>query len=176
MVRKYNLDINFRKINMKIFNIFFALALITPLAINTMQSIDDEDYEWDFVLPTVDAKNGKGKTIDRLHFTKHALDRMQQRQVSEKDACWVATHGNRHATDKTKATKLCVDTKKRIGVVLDDSTNVVITVYNNMSKEKRDRRLEKIKNKKNAPAAPAQTKPPLRSSAIDMAEFDAFKL
>ncbi len=162
---------------MKLYTALVSLLLISPFAINAMQSVEDyEDEDWDLVLQTHNEQEDKGKRIEQFRFSRHALDRMKERKVGEKNASFAAANGHRYPTDKSKTKTLRVDFKKEIGVIVDDSSNVVITVLN-MNKERLHAMLESIKQKKYAPPAPKVVTPPVRSTHPDtMAELDAFKL
>ncbi len=88
----------------------------------------------------------KGKKVGNFYISGHCITRLSQRNVSQEEASWVAGHGNRHIT--AKGQKLCVDVNKKIGVILDDKTNTIITVFINMDQEALDHWLDMTNKKK----------------------------
>ena len=101
------------------------------------------------------------KKIDGFYFTHHVLERMVERQVSQKDVCWVIRHGDRFCVPKdhfkSGARQFAVDTQKKLGVIIREG-NVVITVLIDMNQAALDRELSRWAKKKKAKFSSRKTK------------------
>jgi Domain of unknown function (DUF4258) len=73
------------------------------------------------------------------NFTQHALQRMAERNISNDDVSKAVYHGNRY--NALNGLKLCV--KSRVGVILEEKNNTVITVLDNIGKTKLENWLSK---------------------------------
>ena len=83
------------------------------------------------------------KPKSTLNYTDHIKKRMAKRQVNSKSIEWVVRHGDRYNT--LKGTQLCVDTNKKIAVIMNQTTKALITVYTNFDSDRLNCWLEQRK-------------------------------
>ncbi len=107
-----------------------AISIVLPSALNAMGGSSSSTIT-------------SGKVIGSYYHSGHALERMVQRGANALDVAWVISHGNRYnAFDRSKplvcSRQLCVDTGKKLGVIIDRDTNDVITVLRGMDKQRLD--------------------------------------
>lgn len=111
---------------------FLSMLLLSMFSIFAMENTVE------FKFDSSTSKTVKPKSISRkignYIFTGHALDRMEERNITPSDIVYVINNNVRHHT--LQDSHLVADVTKKIGVIVDFNTNTIVTAIPDFGQER----------------------------------------